>query len=126
MKTLPTNSIRVIGLLFLSIILAAGCSNDDSPTNSGGGGGTSRPHFKQVSIQGNSFSPSSLTIAVGDTVLWTNQDGVQHTVTSNTGSELGSALLSNGQTYQHIFGAAGPFPYHCTVHGGMTGTVTVQ
>ena len=117
--------LRIMWALLASmVVIAVGCSSDDGPT--GSGGGTSRPHFKQVAIQGSSFSPSTLTIEVGDTVLWTNRDGIQHTVTSNTGTELDSPLLSNDQTDQHIFNAAGSFGYHCTVHAGMTGTVTVQ
>ncbi len=83
---------RLLFVLSLTAIgaLIAGCGDDSSPT--GGGGGTTRPHFKTVSINGSSFSPSSLTIAVGDTVRWTNFDNVTHSVTSDAGTELDSPI----------------------------------
>jgi plastocyanin len=60
-----------------------------------------------VTIQSFAFSPQNLTINVGDTVTWTNLDSVAHTVTSNTGSELNSSNLSQGQSYSHTFTTAG-------------------
>lgn len=117
---------RLLFVLSLTAIgaLIAGCGDDSSPT--GGGGGTTRPHFKTVSINGSSFSPSSLTIAVGDTVRWTNFDNVTHSVTSDAGTELDSPNMGNAAIYQHIFMSAGSFPYHCKFHVGMDGTVTVN
>jgi plastocyanin len=80
-----------------------------------------------VSINALAFSPTSVSINVGDTVTWTNNEvGVQHTVTSDSGAELSSGLLSTGQTYAHQFNTAGTFPYHCNVHPTMAGTVVVQ
>jgi plastocyanin len=70
------------------------------------------------------LSPSSLTVSVGDTVTWTNHDGVAHTSTSNTGV-WNSGSLSNGQSFSFIFSTVGSFPYHCTIHPSMTGTITV-
>jgi plastocyanin len=82
-------------------------------------------NFHNVSIANFAFSPSSLTIAVGDTVLWTNNQNVTHTVTSDTGNEL-SSTVTPGATYQHVFMTADSFPYHCTIHPTMHGSVTVQ
>ena len=42
-----------------------------------------------------------------------------------TGKELGSSVLSTGQTYSHTFNTAGAFHYHCGVHPSMKGTITV-
>ncbi len=123
MKALRSIGLRLAIMAAALVAVFVGCSSDSNST--GSGGGNTRPHFKEVSIQGSSFSPSSLTIAAGDTVLWTNRDGIGHTVTSNTGTELDSPLLSNGETYQHIFNTNGTFGYHCTVHPGMTGSVSV-
>ncbi len=82
-------------------------------------------HLHLVTIQYMAFSPSSLTIPVGDTVQWTNDDAVTHTVTSDTGTELGSTLAP-GTMYQHVFMTAGSFPYHCAIHTYMHGSVTAQ
>jgi plastocyanin len=43
-----------------------------------------------------------------------------------TGPELGSSVLSTGQTYSHTFNTAGVFHYHCGVHPTMKGTITVN
>lgn len=123
MKALRSFGLRLTIMAAALAAVFVGCSSDSNST--GSGGGNTRSHFKEVAIQGSSFTPSSLTIAVGDTVLWTNRDGVNHTVTSNTGTELNSPMLSNGETYQHIFNTNGTFGYHCTVHPGMAGTVSV-
>lgn len=71
------------------------------------------------------FSPNPMTVAVGTTVTWTNRDSTSHTSTANNGA-WNSGLIAPGGTFSMTFSSAGTFPYHCTVHPGMTGTVTVQ
>jgi plastocyanin len=79
----------------------------------------------EVLIQGNAFSPGTITIAAGTTIKWTNKDGVNHTVTSDSGL-FDSGSFGNGGTFSRQFNTAGTFPYHCTIHSGMLGTVIVQ
>jgi plastocyanin len=86
----------------------------------------SAPAAAKVLIQGFSFKPSSITVGVGSTVTWENQDSAPHTVASDSGGELASGTLSNGGTYAHTFNAPGTYPYHCGIHRSMKGTVTVQ
>lgn len=123
MQAYNPNVFRLPVAVLACALLLVGCGDDDNPTSPGG---QTRQHFKTVSIQGNSYIPASLTIAVGDTVRWTNNDNVGHTVTSNSGSELNSGVLPNGGTYQHVFQTAGGFGYHCTVHPTMQAAVAVQ
>ncbi len=78
-----------------------------------------------VSITNFSFSPSSLTVKRGQTVVWTNNDGAAHTVTVDAGTGPASGTLSNGATYSYTFNAAGTFNYHCAFHASMRGTVIV-
>ncbi len=78
-----------------------------------------------VSITGFAFSPPGVTINVGDTVRWTNNDAFTHTSTSDTGA-WDSGLLGNGATYSFTFSSEGTFPYHCVFHPSMLGSVTVQ
>ncbi len=85
-----------------------------------------KPTTRAVDIKGFAFSVKELKVNIGDTVIWTQQDSVGHTVTSDTGSELGSSLLSVGQTYSHTFTTKGTFAYHCTPHPGMKATVIVE
>ena len=79
----------------------------------------------EVLIQGNAFSPATITVAAGTTIKWTNKDGVNHTVTSDSGL-FDSGTFGNGGTFSRQFNTAGTFPYHCTVHTNMLGTVIVQ
>jgi plastocyanin len=81
------------------------------------------------------YSPNPVQVKVGQTVVWTNKDTVQHTITSgspgsaDSGKEFDSGLtklLSPGSTFQHTFTKAGSFPYYCQLHPTMAGTVTVQ
>ena len=80
---------------------------------------------KNISISGFAFSPDTMTVQMGDTVIWTNLDGFTHTVT-NTGSDAWSATLNNGEMFTHIFDTLGTFNYSCMIHISMTGSVTVQ
>jgi hypothetical protein len=80
-----------------------------------------------------SFQPDAMTINAGDTVTWTNQDSLLHTVTSGTNCQdnrvwTSSGLLLNGQTFSLTFSQAGTYPYFCSPHCflGMTGTVFVN
>jgi plastocyanin len=118
----------VTGIL-LAFVITMGCSSNKS-TNPNGPSGTPPPqhssHYHAVSIAGMAFSPAALSVAVGDTVIWTNSDNAPHTVTSDTGNELNSPTIGQGQTYTHIFAIRGSFPYHCSVHPSMHGGVTVQ
>lgn len=77
-----------------------------------------------VTIQGMAFVPANLTIAVGDTVRFTNLDGAPHTATS-TAAGLDTGRLSRGQVGELTFANAGTFPYVCAIHGSMRGTITV-
>jgi len=77
-----------------------------------------------ISIVNFAFTPSSVGINVNDSVKWT-WVGSPHTTTSNTGL-WDSGVLGTGATFTHMFASAGSFPFFCSVHPFMTGTVTVQ
>lgn len=80
----------------------------------------------QVTIQGFAFSPDNLTINVGDSVVWTNQDAASHTATSDDGgATFDSGTISNGMSWGMTFAAADTIPYHCTFHPSMTATINV-
>lgn len=110
-----------------SDVIHIGGSATSGGGSTGGTGGTGGAQTHSVSINNFAFSPASLTINKGDTVVWTNmQSGTPHTVTSDSGSELGSGQLSTGSSYSHTFNTAGTFAYHCSIHPTMHGTVIVQ
>ena len=78
-----------------------------------------------VNIQSFAFDPQTVTINVGDSVIWTQLDPTTHTVTSDTGA-FNSGNLSMSKRYTNTFNTAGTFNYHCIPHSFMTGTVVVQ
>jgi aldose sugar dehydrogenase len=88
-----------------------------------------------LSIVGNSgstsYSPNPLEIKVGDTVTWINNDSSPHTVTSSSSSSLSedsnfdSDVLQRDETFSFTFDREGEYPYFCTLHAGMVGTIVV-
>ena len=91
-----------------------------------------------IFLTDDSYSPNPVEVTVGQTVLWTNDDTAFHTVTSGTigAADAGqifdsglagpTALISKGKTFEHTFDTAGEFPYFCTLHPAMVGTVIVK
>lgn len=81
-----------------------------------------------VSIKNMTFTPASVTVKVGDTVTWTNDDDRDHTVRSGDGAPAAfdSGNLSPGKSYSFTFRKAGTYPYGCALHSRMRGTVVVQ
>jgi len=74
---------------------------------------------------GVSSSLTSATIAVGDTITWTWNDALFHSVRNEAG-EFNSGLVPGpGFQYTHVFENPGAFPYKCDAHASMTGTITV-
>ena len=80
----------------------------------------------QVRIEDFAFVPANIVIDVGTTVTWTNYDSVGHTVTSDDGDALDSALVQDGDTFSYTFDTPGEYAYHCTPHPNMLGLVTVR
>jgi plastocyanin len=79
-----------------------------------------------VAIKEFAFGPTSITVKIGTTVTWTNEDQDPHTVTSQDKSgPLRSATMNNGDAYRYTFTKAGSYSYLCTIHPFLTGTVVV-
>ena len=77
------------------------------------------------------FQPSYLTILVGDTVNWVNNDVAAHTVTSGSPQDgpsgvFDSSLVMGGTVFPHTFEEPGTYPYFCLVHPWMVGSVIVE
>ncbi|HWQ11295.1 MAG TPA: cupredoxin family copper-binding protein [Roseiflexaceae bacterium] len=80
---------------------------------------------ENVGIRDFKFDPATVTIAVGDTVVWTNNDQAPHTATA-VDKSFDTGRLDNGQQGSVTFDRAGTFQYVCTFHDTMTGTVVVE
>ena len=125
--------LRLVGAVFALGLLFTACS-DDSGDDGGGdsssdttaaddGGGEASG--TEVTIADFAFDPGDLTVSVGDTVTWTNDDGTEHTVTSDDDA-FDSGDISGGDTFEQTFDEAGEFAYHCSIHSQMSGTITVE
>ena len=70
------------------------------------------------------YHPGTLTIALGDTVTWSNDSDAPHTVDADDES-FESDQFTEGQSFSHTFDTSGTYAYHCDVHSYMHATVVV-
>jgi plastocyanin len=77
-----------------------------------------------VDIKNFAFSPATITVTAGSTVVWTNADSIQHDITFDGGS-ISSSVLNHNDTFSHSFTTAGTYHYICSIHPFMHGTVIV-
>jgi plastocyanin len=79
----------------------------------------------KVSIKDLKYNPKELKVKKGDTVVWTNADERDHTVTSDDGA-FKSANLADGDRFTQKFDKPGKYKYHCEYHPRMKATVVVE
>lgn len=79
----------------------------------------------QVAIQDFSFQPKMLTVPVGSTVVWTNEDEEPHTVVT-AGNGFKSKALDTDDKFSFTFRKPGTYEYFCSVHPRMTGSIVVK
>ena len=112
------NSTKIYVLIIVSavvpILLLSGCTQQ--PNN---------PGINTISIKNLVFNPSTLTVTNGTTVIWINNDGIDHTVTAE-GGLFNSGTLGNGQNFTYTFSIPGTYNYSCSIHPSMRGTIIVQ
>ncbi len=78
-----------------------------------------------ITITNFAFSPSTMTIAAGDTVNFVNGDDTIHSVIADDGSFHSDGLDTNDK-FSFTFAKAGKFDYHCGLHPFMKGEIVVQ
>lgn len=79
-----------------------------------------------VEIAGMRFEPDTLTVDRGDTIVWTNDDPVAHTVTSVAAKGFDSRTIDPGGSWTYRAAARGRYPYACAFHPTMRATVVVK
>jgi plastocyanin len=121
---------RIILSLSFMLLLAA-CAPAATPTptslpvnNPPASQETTTSNGTNIAITNFAFNPADITVPAGTTIIWTNMDGVAHTVVADDGSWK-SENIAQGDTYSHTFSQAGIYLYHCGVHPSMTGKITV-
>jgi plastocyanin len=110
-----------------------GAGNATNATATGASGNTSTsvsivPGASTLTTD--AFSPNPIQVSVGTTVTWTNNDAQPHTVSSGENATpnglFDSSIMAPKATFEHTFTEAGEFPYFCTLHPNMVGTVSVS
>jgi len=114
-------SVCIVGLLAI-VMVAALLLSAGSP---GSSANTAEPASAEVKVDNFSFGPATLTVAVGTTVTWTNRDDIPHTIVS-TDKVFKSKVLDTDEKFSFTFSKAGTYPYFCSIHPKMTGSVVVQ
>jgi plastocyanin len=125
--------IGILGALLLVLGLLAACGDGNEPATTstggtmttGGPGTTGAGNGVRVIMKNTAFDPEEVTVTVGDTVTWVNEDPLEHDVVANNG-EFKSELFDQGGTFNFTFTTPGTYPYFCSIHPGMTGTVIVE
>jgi plastocyanin len=84
-----------------------------------------KPETMDVKIDNFSFGPPELTVTAGTTITWTNRDDIPHTVV-NPANVFKSKVLDTDDRFSFTFTTPGTYPYFCSIHPKMTGTVVVR
>jgi plastocyanin len=123
---------RRLVLLIITLAATAACngssysgSNAPSATPIPAGANTVLVPSGSYNGPGPGYAPSTLTVPVGTTVQWGNNDITAHTSTAD-GGQWNSNNIAPGQSFTFKFNTAGTYKYHCTIHSFMTGTIVVQ
>ena len=125
---------RRIALLLCAVgaLTAAGCGSSNNSSTSTSSGSTSAAASSSsgggvaIKMQNIAFDPKAVTVKVGQKVTWTNDDQVDHNVTSQSGETIKSQNFGKGGTFSFTPTKAGTIKYVCTIHPGMTATLTVS
>ena len=85
----------------------------------------STPLASEITIDNFTFGPTEVKVPVGTTVTWINHDDIPHTVV-HADKTFKSKVLDTDDRFSFTFTKAGTFPYFCSIHPKMTGTVVVE
>ncbi len=117
----------LMGVIVLGALTVLGCGSSSNQPSSGGGTNT-QSSGNTVILKDTSFQPQQITISTGSELTWINQDSVNHTVVGDgtgPGGDFQSKTLQPGEEFSFIFDQPGNYPYHCSIHPSMKGTVIV-
>jgi plastocyanin len=85
-----------------------------------------QPAGPTVRIDNFVFGPEALTVTVGTTVTWVNQDDIPHTVVANDKQTFKSKVLDTDERFSFTFTKPGEYGYFCSLHPHMVGKVIVK
>lgn len=126
-------AVLLIACLALVAVGCGGGSKDSSSSSSGSGSSSSSSSSSEssgnavtVSMKNIQFSPKTMSVKVGQTVKWVNDEDVPHNVKAESGASFASDTFGKGGSFDFIPTKAGTISYVCTIHApNMAGTLTV-
>ena len=123
----------MVGLLVVVMVGASACGSASSAgvrASATGPSAAAVAPANGVTIHTFMFGPATLDVTAGTTVTWANQDSILHTVTSGTPGHgdglFGHNLNGAGSSYTFVFDSPGRYPYFCSIHNVMRGTIVVS
>jgi plastocyanin len=79
-----------------------------------------------ISIDNFTFTPQTVTVKAGTTVIWTNKDDIPHGIAATGNAFAKSKALDTDNSYSFTFTTPGTYKYFCYIHPHMTGTIVVE
>jgi len=140
MTRLPRVALACLALALGGGFIAA-CGDDDESPSAGedpapaateatktAGTEEASPSAEQVvvTMKGNSNMPAEITVKVDQPIVWENEDGYAHNVTSDDGASENIESGNFTDRFEYAPKTAGSIPYVCTIHSGQTGKITVE
>jgi plastocyanin len=127
----PRHSMSSLVVLAATALVFAGCGGGSNPSASANSSGSSSQaasggSSSAVKISDFKFSPASVTVKQGTRVTVTNEDSTAHTATADDGSSFDTGTLDHGASKTISVSKPGSYPYHCSIHSFMHGTLVVK
>jgi len=135
-------SVSIMVVLIITIVSIAGCSSDENRESSSKSKTSTTFKSNDQSTASNAsaqesvviktfmFDPDPVNAKVGTQITWTNQDNINHTVTSGTRDSSDGTfdgfIKEKGKTFSFTFEKAGTYEYFCEIHPGMDAKVIVS
>ena len=104
---------------------AAGAAQEATP-GAADTGAEAAAESLAVEIKDFAFNPAEVTVPVGGSITWTNQDTAPHTATGLDREALQSGTIESGQSFTQTFETAGTIEYFCEFHPNMKGSIVVE
>jgi plastocyanin len=134
--TLRRTFALLVGCLALALV-AAGCGgsskkssggkSNPAPSSSSSSSSSSGSGEVTVGMKNIQFTPKDVTVKVGQTIKWVNDEDIPHNVKAQSGATFSSDTFGKGGSFTFTPKKAGKISYVCTIHApNMAGTITVQ